>query len=428
MLCKSCGMDSTTTDICSFCGQPLRTPSVRNQPIETGRTVESNESVEKSDAVPGSASIDVPETDGTEILPLSGSVAPTISAPVGPITLSETPTAASDSTVPLASPKAHFSPGATAVRRPAPPAPAGKGSGRLPAPPAPPSRKPAALDFLNTRKNAPVIPEVDTTQTTVLGLNAPRPEIANAAPMAETSAAVTSSVADLTSDTPLVYENPATPASAITAGLSASTTTGSSSAVADAKSLAAKPRTTGQETGKKDAGKGEVILVQEGLSPLLLLGRYLAAFTVILMVGGALAYLGKQYYVVPLLLVQFFGGLLLPVMRVVAWAEEDSDDVGWFLGLTLMFGPMIALAAYAIVGVMRQSLNPAVLLCLVIALLTRVIVESAAGHFNISELSTLGLINTGLGMNLFKLLLLNWSGFLALAGWYSASVFHKLDE
>ncbi len=424
MLCKSCGMESTTTDICSFCGQPLKTPlPIQNQTVEARMTVDSTEAVESSQA------IEVPATVGTETPPSSKTEVIDLSAPALPTTLADASSASSPATGTLASPKSPFSTGSPAIRRPAPPVPPGKGSGRLPAPPAPVSaRKPAALDFLNTRKNPAVIPEVDTTQTTVPGLNAPRSEIANASPMSATDTAVARGIADLTADATITYDNPATPVSPVTAAPASPVVAVSGAETVDAKPLEAKPRATGQDTTKKDASKGEVILVQEGFSPVMLLGRYLAAFLVILMIGGALAYLGKQYYVVPLLLVQFFGGLLLPVMRVVAWAEEDSDDVGWFLALTLMFGPMIALAAYAIVGVMRQSLNPAVLLCLVIALLTRITMESAAGHFHISELSTLGLIKTGLGMDLIKLLLLNWSGFLALAGWYSASVFHKLDE
>ena len=87
-------------------------------------------------------------------------------------------------------------------------------------------------------------------------------------------------------------------------------------------------------------------------------------------------------------------------------------------------------------AVVRQDFNPSVLGCLAVAALLRVTGEAASdigyGHAgNISHLLQNTSPFTSLGhidAKLVEHLLLNWSGFAALAGWYAAGSFHKEDE
>jgi hypothetical protein len=153
-------------------------------------------------------------------------------------------------------------------------------------------------------------------------------------------------------------------------------------------------------------------------------GQFAVVFAGILAVAGIAAYAFSERYVIPLLLAQFFGALLMPIMKVAPWADEDSDDVWVCLLLTLAGGPLAALVVYGVISLLRQNANPGILGCLTIALLARLTVDVAAGGFSLAGLNPFSQV----GHFDLRLLLINWSGLTALAGWYAASVFHKLDE
>lgn len=185
---------------------------------------------------------------------------------------------------------------------------------------------------------------------------------------------------------------------------------------------AQRPHTNGATAARKP----EVVLHWEtpATTNSRLVMRFLGVFGPLLAVAGLVAYAFSPYYVVPLLLAQFVGALLLPVMGVVPWADEDADDVFLFLLLTLAGGPLVALVVYGVIGALRQNANPGIVGCLGIALLTRLVMDSVAGGFSWEALNPFAQV----GHFDWRLLLLNWSGLAALAGWYAASVFHKLDE
>lgn len=152
--------------------------------------------------------------------------------------------------------------------------------------------------------------------------------------------------------------------------------------------------------------------------------QFAIVFAGILSLAGIAAYAFSERYVLPLLLAQFFGALLMPIMKVAPWADEDSDDVWVFLLLTLAGGPLVALVVYGVISLLRQNANPGIVGCLAIALLARLTVDIAAGGFSLAGLNPFAQV----GHFEPRLLLINWSGLTALAGWYAASVFHKLDE
>jgi hypothetical protein len=128
-------------------------------------------------------------------------------------------------------------------------------------------------------------------------------------------------------------------------------------------------------------------------------------------VGGYFAVLG---------LASFLSGILMPVMRVVPWPKDDSEDVGWAMGLIPLFGPFAGTMGYGVLGVVRQDVNPAILGVFITSLLLRITLDAATGHgfakmVPFSEMS--GLV---LGAQVMP--------FVTLLGWYASEVFHKPDE
>ncbi len=152
--------------------------------------------------------------------------------------------------------------------------------------------------------------------------------------------------------------------------------------------------------------------------------RFVGVFAAILALAGLVAYAFSSIYVVPLVIAMFLGGLLMPVMRVVPWADEDADDAFLFLLLTLVGGPLVALVVYGVIALMRQNANPAILGGLTVALAARVVVDVCAGVFALGHLNPFAQV----GHFDWRMLLINWAGLMTMAGWYAASVFHKLDE
>jgi hypothetical protein len=151
--------------------------------------------------------------------------------------------------------------------------------------------------------------------------------------------------------------------------------------------------------------------------------RYLVVLAVLLAGAWVTASLFPQHYVVPMIIVNFLGAMLLPIMRVVPWADEDSGDTIWFVLLTLVFGPGVSLIFYLVIAALRQDANPAIVGCFLVALASRLTVEFASGSPNIMHLTP-----WEYGHFDIKLMLLNWASMVTLAGWYCASVFHKLDD
>lgn len=150
--------------------------------------------------------------------------------------------------------------------------------------------------------------------------------------------------------------------------------------------------------------------------------RFTALFAAILAIGALIAHAAPAIYAVPMLCVEFVAALLMPVMRAAPWADEDAEGVGIFVVLTIVGGPAAALMGYAAYSLVKRETNPAILGIGAIALLSRFFCGLAVGHVTMASLTpwTSGGSLLLIGLDL--------SGFVALAGWYCAAVFHKLDE
>ncbi len=149
-----------------------------------------------------------------------------------------------------------------------------------------------------------------------------------------------------------------------------------------------------------------------------LIGILVALFAAVMISGNVL---------IPLLLANLVGGMLLPILRVGPWHDEDSDDALIFLFVTLIFGPFVTAIVYGVLSVIRGGGNPSVLGLTVVSLVTCVTAKLATG----SGANWQGLIShwkgSETGFN-FMGVLVNWAGIAALVGWIFANSFHKADE
>jgi len=151
--------------------------------------------------------------------------------------------------------------------------------------------------------------------------------------------------------------------------------------------------------------------------------RYLCAFAGVIGITCLLAHAYKEYYVLTLLGALFCSGVLLPVMDVVPKQRDDSDDIWIFAGLVMLFGPAIGLIIYMVIGLMKQSVNPAVVGCFIVSSLLQVAVYLAASPTVL--LFGPPWVQTGFDL---RTLFINWCSLASLAGWASANVFHRFDE
>ncbi len=155
------------------------------------------------------------------------------------------------------------------------------------------------------------------------------------------------------------------------------------------------------------------------------LSRYAAFFAALLLVTGLCAHLFQAFYVIPLVLAQLAAGLLLPVMRVVPWQDEDSDDLWWLLGFSLVFGPGIGLIAYGVKALLLQEYNTAVIGIFIVGLLIYLATMIGAGGFTMLELAPPWTQVSKYGI---EQLFVNWTVLVAMAGWFLGNVFHKFDQ
>jgi len=110
-------------------------------------------------------------------------------------------------------------------------------------------------------------------------------------------------------------------------------------------------------------------------------------------------------------------------MDVVPKQRDDSDDIRVFAGLVMLFGPAIGLIVYLVIGLMKQSVNPAIVGCFVVSSVLQVAVYLAASPTVL--LFGPPWVQTGFDL---RTLFINWCALASLVGWASANVFHRFDE
>jgi hypothetical protein len=138
-------------------------------------------------------------------------------------------------------------------------------------------------------------------------------------------------------------------------------------------------------------------------------------------IAAVVAHASPSLYLVLLGVSNLGAGMMMPLLRTVPFAEDDSGDLGWFLGLTLILGPFVGAITYAFVGMARGGdWNPGIVGVYVSYFILRVALDLATGHaFNkimpFSEFAPETIAAQAMIL-------------VTLAGWYAAYIFHKPDE
>lgn len=378
MICKYCGMDSTTTNKCSWCGRELTAV-----PVEQ----------EETDAATEEAIAEA----GTE-------------------TEQETNEAAAPLQAASATGKAKTA--LTKRPRPAPgvPPPGARRRAPVPARPVPTTR--AASAALDASEMNPALARA-TALNANLALNAVQ-ELTLATPpiFAPTSNSLAESPTDAfpqgteveTEPTIIVTDILATPQEAVTAGAEGET------------ALPVKKK-------RRRPVRDEDIM---GVSGTFLLARYIVVMALIFVITGGLSYLlhdrtGLRFSgwaIGPLLIAEFLGGLLLPILRIGPWIDDDAEDLVWFVLFTLMFGPVVSLICYGVLCMIRHSYNASLLGCMVIAAVARFGLMVTTHDYDPHLLTPFSNFH---GWTI-SFMFINWMGFVTLGGWYLASVFRGLDQ
>lgn len=152
---------------------------------------------------------------------------------------------------------------------------------------------------------------------------------------------------------------------------------------------------------------------------------YSGALAATVIVGALLTHFMPGWYLLFLAMVTFAAGMALPLFGVAQYGEDDSTDVGWFVGFAGIGGPFVGGIAYGVLGLIKGDANPALAGIFIVSLLARIPLDMAVG-------TPIGASLNGLMPFTDPTNAMHWAAqlmtFLGLVGWYFAGMFHKLDE
>ncbi|CEK13949.1 hypothetical protein CP488_00674 [Chthonomonas calidirosea] len=373
MICKHCGMESTTTDRCSVCGLPLQPTQETAEQTTTEATQES-----------------VPVADSTVTPPQKKEIikahrpAPAIIPPT----------------------KKHSTPAFGGAKHSPPPA--------VP----PPSRRVASLSEILESKTT-----IDNTPAPAYSNKAPDPLASVLSNLKLPQKETIETQAPAVADTPQASTETSLPSAS---NLPSQTSTPAESAPSPTSLPQQEPSQPTQPTPRPTAA--EELEAYAPPNPWPITARYAAVLALLLAFAGLFPIYQKHLFWAPMLLAQFLGGLLLPVMRVVPWFDEDPDDLPLVIGLVFFFGPLIGLVVYIILSLLRHNTNPGLMGCLIVGSLSLLVVQPAwLGHLDAQWLAPFAGVQTN-PLRLIAHLAMGWSPIVVIVGWIFAGVFRKLYE
>jgi hypothetical protein len=124
-------------------------------------------------------------------------------------------------------------------------------------------------------------------------------------------------------------------------------------------------------------------------------------------------------YLIAMGIANFASCIMMPLIGVAPFGEDDSEDLALAGGFYLILGPPVGGIVYSVIGAIKQGVNPA----LVGIFITYVLIRLNMDHFAAKNLRDMLPMQGGI-MGFFTHLI-----FLAgMAGWYAAGIFHKPNE
>jgi hypothetical protein len=176
------------------------------------------------------------------------------------------------------------------------------------------------------------------------------------------------------------------------------------------------------DTGQAEAALDEPRIEVEETNDLVQAAKYFGIFVVMLGIGiGAAMGAGSGWVtVITLGVICFLGGMLMPVLRAVHFAREDSDTVGMAGVLILLLGPTAGGIAYGVITALMGGPNPPLVGIFLTYIFARLGLDLATGEsldkiLPFKDLTVDGFIK-------------QYVGFMGIVGWYMADWFKKEDE
>lgn len=150
--------------------------------------------------------------------------------------------------------------------------------------------------------------------------------------------------------------------------------------------------------------------------------NYLGSLALLATLASVAVHFVPSWYLGLMAVSNFFACMLMTVMRVVPFSDDDSSDMPLALALFLLAGPFVGFIAYIILGIMKQDANPAIVGIFITYLSIRIPLDLVYGA-SLSKLFTLPFADiTPVGLATM------WMTFAGLLGWLCANIFHKTDE
>lgn len=124
-------------------------------------------------------------------------------------------------------------------------------------------------------------------------------------------------------------------------------------------------------------------------------------------------------YLITMGVANFASCILMPLIGVAPFGEDDSEDFALGLGLFLIMGPLVGGIIYSVIGMIKQSANPGI----IGVFLTYLIIRLNLDLFLHKSLQMMLPLQGGVAGYAPQALIL-----AGIAGWYAAGIYHKHDE
>jgi hypothetical protein len=150
--------------------------------------------------------------------------------------------------------------------------------------------------------------------------------------------------------------------------------------------------------------------------------NYLGSLALLATLASVAVHFVPSWYLGLMAVSNFVACMLMTVMRVVPFSDDDSSDMPLALALFLLAGPFVGFIAYIILGIMKQDANPAIIGIFITYLCIRIPLDLVYGASlsNLFNLPFADITPAGLATM--------WMTFAGLLGWLCANMFHKTDE
>ena len=156
--------------------------------------------------------------------------------------------------------------------------------------------------------------------------------------------------------------------------------------------------------------------------------RYAGVLAGIVVVACLLTWIAKPMHLLWLALANLGACMAMPVIGVVPFAEDDSEDIPWAIGILFILGPAVGALAYAVLCVVRATFSPGIIGIFVTYLAIRIPLDGVSGNIGRLFQAMMPFQQPAADSTWATHLASLWIVFAGVVGWYSAAMFRHTDE